>query len=90
MKLSEINPNSPRGIAYEKAKLVPGIEVKFQGEDGYRTTRYAKGTPAQEVMGMEIMPATSGCWYEKAVVDATKITEDVTIGFRVKDEPATE
>lgn len=86
MNLSEINPNSPRGIAYEKAKETPGIEVKFQGEDGYRTVRYAKGTAGEEVFGTVISEPTPGHWYEKAVQDVTKISEDPMQGFRVKDE----
>ena len=86
MKFSEIDPNSPRGIAYEKAKDTPGVEVKFQGEEGFLTVRYAKGTPADEVFGTIIQPAVPGYWYEKAVQDVTKISEDPMQGFRVKDE----
>lgn len=87
MNLSDIKPNSPRAIAYEKAKEKPGIEVRFQGEDGYRTVRYAKGSKGEEIFGTVISEPTPGHWYEKAVQDVTKISEDAAQGFRVKDEP---
>ncbi len=86
MQFSDINPSSPRGIAYETAKSRPGIEVRFQGEDGFKTVRYAKGMPAEEVFGQIIAEAIPGHWYEKDVIDVTKMTEDKTSGFRVKDE----
>lgn len=86
MRFEDIDQNSYRGIAYASAKSNPGIEVRFQGEDGFKTVRYAKGREASVIFGDLSEPAKPGFWYEKDVIDVTKMTEDKTSGFRVKDE----
>lgn len=83
---SYIDPNSVRGIAYEKAKEMPGHKVRFQAQDGFSTVVYRKGTEAVEVMGIIAAEAKPGFWYEVAERDITKQYEDSSIGVRVTDK----
>jgi len=88
MLYSEIDPHSPRGIAYEKAKQMPRHSVKFQGEDGFRTVKYSRGFEGDGLFGEVLVPPTPGYWYETAVQDVTQMTEDKSVGVRVVDTDA--
>ena len=79
----QINWNSSRGVAYQETREKPGSWAVFQGEDGMRRVRYIEGTPADEILPGLMSKGSPGYWYEVAVRDTTKMTEDLAIGFRV-------
>lgn len=82
----QINWMDERGMAYGQAKKSPGELVQFQSELGYSVVYYKPGTPAEEIMGVK-MSGTDGYWFEKPVLDKTKMNPDANdIGFRVRDK----
>lgn len=85
-KLSDIDKNSERGLAYEKAKQRPGTSVKFQAESGFATVRYSPGFDQIEVRGIVIVAGHVGHWYEAPVVDLTAMETQTSLGSRIYDE----
>ena len=84
-----IDWNSSRGLAYKTAKEHPGVVQKFQGENGFCTVWYRRPVMATATVGFLsdlAEPDKPGFWYERPVLDLTKIAPDRSdIGFRVYD-----
>jgi len=78
--------SSPRGQAFRTAKENPCVTQQWQSENGFKTVYFVTGASEVKIMGTVISKAAPGYWYQRDILDLTRMDKEVTVGFRIYDD----